>query len=149
MVVLQNRRARAEYDLLVEYVAGLELLGPEVKSLRNKSGSLHGSYVKILQNQAYLVGAQISPYKFADNRDYDPLRTRRLLLRRSQINALIEATGVKGRTLVPITIELLGNHLKLRFAIARGKKTYERREELKKRAEERDTARELKQKVRF
>lgn len=149
MILLQNRKARAEYEVLSEFQAGVQLTGPEVKSLRNKSGSLNGSFVKIVGNEVFLLGAQITPYKFADNREYDPTRTRKLLLKRSEIDKLIEASNTKGRTLVPLAFESVGRHIKLSFAIARGKKQYERRAELKKKAIERDVAREIKQKVRF
>lgn len=149
MLLLENRKARLEYEFLQSYLAGIVLSGAEVKSLRNKSGSFTGSYIKVLGNELYLLNAQITPYKFADNRDYDPKRTRKLLLRRREINSLIEATQQKGLALIPQQFELLGNNIKLRFALARGKKQYERRSELKKKAIERDIQQEMKNKVRI
>ena len=149
MILLENRKASQEYEFLESYVAGIVLHGSEVKSLRQKSGSFTGSYVKVLGNELFLLNAQITPYKFADNREYDPKRTRKLLLKRREINQLIEATHQKGLALIPQKFELLGNTIKLRFALARGKKQYERRAELKKKAIERDIQHELKHKVRI
>lgn len=149
MILLENRKASQEYEFLESYVAGIVLHGSEVKSLRQKSGSFTGSYVKVLGNELFLLNAQITPYKFADNREYDPKRTRKLLLKRREINQLIEATQQKGLALIPQKFELLGNTIKLRFALARGKKQYERRAELKKKAIERDIQHELKHKIRI
>jgi len=149
MILLENKKARMEYEFLESYLAGIVLSGPEVKSLRNRSGSFTGSYVKVLGNELYLLNAQITPYAFAQNDDYDPKRTRKLLLKRKQINTLIEASTQKGLALIPQQFEVLGNHIKLRFALAKGKKQYERRAELKKKAIERDVQREIKDKVRI
>lgn len=148
MILLENKKARMEYDFIESYLAGVVLSGAEVKSLRNKSGSFTGSYVKVLGNELYLLNAQITPYAFADNHDYDPKRTRKLLLKRKQINTLIEAATQRGLALIPQQFELLGNHIKLRFALAKGKKQYERRAELKKKAIERDVQYEFKTKLR-
>lgn len=149
MFLIVNKKARMEYEFLHELEAGVVLHGSEVKSLRLKMGSLTGSFVKILGGEVFLVGSQIPPYKFADNRDYDPLRTRKLLLKKSEVNKLIEASQTKGQTLVPIAFDLRGRHIKLKFAIARGKKQYERRSELKKKAQQRDIEREVKHKIRL
>lgn len=149
MILLVNRKARLEYDFVEQYVAGIVLSGGEVKSLRNKSGSFTGSYVKALGEELFLLNAQITPYPFADNRDYDPKRTRKLLLKKKEIQTLLEATRQKGLALIPLQFELLGKHIKLRFALGRGKKQFERRAELRKRDIERDIQREMKGKVRI
>jgi SsrA-binding protein len=149
MLLVENRKARQEYQFLDTYVAGIVLSGGEVKSLRNKSGSFFGSYIKIIGGELQLLNAQISPYKFADNRDYDPKRTRKLLLKRREINDLADKVATKGLTLVPISFEALGRNIKLRFALAKGKKEFERRGELKQRDIERDLRRELKGSVRI
>src|SRR5690554_5566258 len=80
VILLTNKKATFEYEILRTLVAGVVLTGAEVKSLRHKSGSLTGSFVKVMGDEAFLLNAQISPYKFADNREYDPKRTRKLLL---------------------------------------------------------------------
>jgi SsrA-binding protein len=149
MTLLDNRKARQEYEFIEQYVAGIVLTGGEVKSLRKRSGSFTGSYIKQLGEELYLLNAQITPYPFADNRDYDPKRTRKLLLKRKEIRQLIEASKNKGLAMIPLQFELLGKHIKVRFALARGKKQYERRAELRKRDIERDVQRELKGKVRI
>ena len=149
MTLLINKKARMEYEILQEYEAGIVLMGNEVKSLRMKHGSLQGSYVKAVGNEVFLLNAQINPYPFSPNKDYDPKRTRKLLLHRRQINTIIEATTQKGKTLIPLTIFLFHNHIKVKFAIARGKKVYERRQELKNRDIQREVARELKRNVRL
>jgi SsrA-binding protein len=149
MVLLENKKARLEYEVLQTYSAGIVLSGGEVKSLRYKSGSLTGSYVKVVGGEVVLLNAQITPYKFADNRDYDPKQTRKLLLKKKEIETLAEAIEIKGHTLVPLSFELVGRVIKLKFGIARGKKQYERRSELKKKAIQRDIEREVRDKVRI
>ena len=84
-VLLKNRRATYEYEIFKKYEAGIVLSGPEVKSLRAKSGSFFGSYIKLLSGEAFLLNAQITPYKFAENEDYDPKRTRKLLLHKKEL----------------------------------------------------------------
>jgi len=149
MVLLENKKARLEYEVLHTLMAGIVLTGGEVKSLRNKSGGFTGSYVKIIGNEAFLLNAQITPYKFSVNQDYDPKQTRKLLLKRKEINELMEHEAIKGLTIIPLTFELVENKIKLKIAIAKGKKIYERRAELKKKAVERDLQRELRGKVRI
>ncbi len=149
MMLVINKRAKRDYEFLNTYQAGIVLTGKEVKSLRNKSASLKGAFVKIIGNEAFLVNAQITPYKFAINKDYDPKRTRKLLLRKKEIYKLKEATHQKGRTLVPYSFELRKNTIKLNFALARGKKQFEKRADLRKKAQQRDAQRELKQKIRL
>lgn len=145
MLLLLNKKARHDYDITQTVQAGVVLLGPEVKSLRGKSGSLSGSYVKPLDGELYLIGAQITPYKFADNTDYDPKRTRKLLLKKREINHLIEASQQKGYTLVPLSFELVGHNIKLNVGLGRGKQEFEKRQVLKKRALKREMQREIKQ----
>jgi SsrA-binding protein len=149
MLLLENRKARQEYEVLETYSAGIVLSGGEVKSLRNKSGSLVGSYVKIIGGEVVLLNAQITPYTFADNREYDPKQTRKLLLRKREIIDLAEKIDTKGYTLVPLSFELVGRVIKLKFGLARGKKQYEKRADLKKKAIERDIQREVRDKVRI
>ena len=149
MVLLENRKARLEYEILQTHMAGIVLSGGEVKSLRNKSGSFTGSYVKIIGGEAFLLNAQITPYPFADNEDYDPKRTRKLLLKKKEITELMEEENIKGFTIVPLNFELIANKIKLKIGVGRGKKQYERRAEMKKKAIERDVQREVRGKVRI
>lgn len=149
MSLLVNKKATFEYTIVKEYMAGVVLTGPEVKSLRNKSGSLSGSFVKVLGGQVYLLNAQITPYQFADNRDYDPKRTRKLLLKKKEIEELADNANTKGYTLVPLSFELVRNTIKLKFGLGKGKKIYEKRAQLRQRDITRDISRELKDKVRL
>lgn len=145
MLLLQNKKATHEYEIEKTYTAGVVLSGPEVKSLRNKSGSLTGSFVKNVGSELFLINAQISPYKFADNTEYDPKRTRKLLLRKKEIGALAVALEQKGRALVPLSFELIDNKVKLKFGLGRGLKLYDKRAKLKERTIRRDIARQMKQ----
>jgi SsrA-binding protein len=149
MLLVENRKARQEYQFLETHVAGIVLSGAEVKSLRKKSASFFGSFVKIVGGELWLLNAQISPYEFADNRDYDPKRSRKLLVKKREVTDLSDKVKTKGLTLVPISFEALGRNIKLRFALAKGKKEFEKRAAIKQRDLERDLKRELKGSVRI
>lgn len=142
-LLLKNRRATYEYEIFKKYEAGMVLSGSEVKSLRNKSGSFFGSHVKLLSGQAYLLNAQITPYSFSDNSDYDPKRTRKLLLHKKELAEIELLSQQKGRALIPLAFILKGNNIKLEFAVARGKKLHDKRREIKKKDLARDSAREM------
>ena len=144
MLLLKNKKATHEYEIEKTYTAGVVLSGAEVKSLKNKSGSLTGSFVKSVGGELFLLNAQISAYKFADNTNYDPKRTRKLLLKKREIGDLHEALEQKGRALVPLSFELLGRNIKLVFGIGRGLKLYDKRDKAKKRTIERDIQRQMK-----
>lgn len=133
MILVINKKAKSEYAIEKTFYAGIVLSGAEVKSLRNKSGSLIGSYVKILQGEAFLLNAQVSPYKFSKNEDYDPKRTRKLLLKKSEIQSLVETQEKKKRALIPQTIELINNKIKVKIGVGKGLKEFEKREKIKKR----------------
>lgn len=149
MILIKNKRAHYDYELEQKFQAGIMLEGREVKSLRLKHGSLKESYVKVIDGEAYLINAQINPYQYARNEEYDPTRTRKLLLHKKELVQLAQANRKKNRTLVPLSFELIGNHIKLNLAIGRGKREFEKRKQLKKRAQERDIAREIKRNVRL
>ncbi len=142
-LLLKNRRATYDYEIFKKYEAGIVLSGPEVKSLRAGSGSFFGSHVKLMSGQAYLLNAQITPYKFADNAEYDPKRTRKLLLHKKELADIEQLSQQKGRALVPLAFVLKNRNIKLEFAVARGKKTHDKRQELKKKDLARDSAREM------
>ncbi len=144
MLLLKNKKATHEYAIEKTFTAGVVLSGPEVKSLRNKSGSLKGSFIKVIGRELFLINAQISPYKFADNSEYDPKKTRKLLVRKKEISQLAGALDQKGRALVPLSFELLGNKIKLRFGIGKGLKLHDKRAKLKKKTIQRDIDRAIK-----
>lgn len=147
MKLLVNKKAKYDYQIQKSIQAGVVLSGAEVKSLRNKSGSLKGSYVKIVGDEVFLLGAQITPYKFADNSEYNPKRTRKLLLHKKQIVELIGYTEKKGWTLVPLSFELVKNRIKLNIGLGRGKKEFEKRAALKKKAIQKDIDRHIKDRL--
>jgi SsrA-binding protein len=133
----KNKRANFDYQLIETYEAGLMLLGHEVKAVKAGQVNLSGSYVswknKNNKSELYLVKAQISPYKFAGNlEDYDPKRDRKLLLNKREINHLIGKTQESGLTLIPVKIYTKRGLIKLEFALAKGKKKYDKREDIKK-----------------
>ena len=137
--LIVNKRARYDYEILQTYTAGLVLTGGEVKSLRAKQASLNGASVQILASgQPVLLNAQITPYKYADNHNYDSQRTRPLLMKKSELYRLQAALTQKGYTLVPLAFVLARAFIKLEIGLARGKKQYEKRAQIKKR----DLARE-------
>ena len=140
MSLVENKKARLNYEILEEYEAGMELLGPEVKSLRAGQGKLEGSHAIIRGGEAYLVGVHIPPYQ-PDNtpQGYDADRTRKLLLTKKELMALSQYEGQKGLTIVPLKVYNKGRNLKLLLGVARGKKKYDKRATLK----ERDTKREM------
>jgi len=133
----QNRKARFDYEIIEKYEAGLVLFGHEVKSLRDGQGSLKGSFIstrtKDGKTELYLINCLIPPYKRAGTLpDYDRTRERKLLLKRGEIDRLIGKKKVEGLTLIPLRIYTNHSFLKLEFALARGKKKYDKRESLKR-----------------
>ena len=144
---IESKRARFDYELLETFEAGISLLGSEVKSVRHKLGKLDGAHVVVRGNEAFLVGASIPAWQPANTtEDYDPERTRTLLLSQKELTKLHTESEKKGLTLVPIRLYNSGRFLKLELAIARGKKQFDKRETLKKRDTDRDLKRELKYK---
>lgn len=144
MVLINNPKARFEYDIKEKYVAGVVLTGQEVKSLRGSHGSLAGSFVRILGNEAWLVNAQIPLYKFAKELDYDPKRMRKLLLHKKEVLALQNQSQQKGLSLVPLAVVLESNRIKLEFGIGRGRKAHDKRAVIKKREMDREDAKLMK-----
>lgn len=145
MNLLENKKARMNYEFLEEFEAGLELLGFEVKALRSKHGSLEGAHVIVRGSEAYIVGMTIPPYQ-ANNTpgEYEPDRTRRLLLKKKEIDILLGQESRKGLTVVPVSIYNKGKVLKVRVAVARGRKKYDKRDVLKTRDAKREIDRTLK-----
>ena len=147
MTLIANKKAHLKYAPLEHYTAGLELLGTEVKALREKQGSLEGARVVIRGGEAFIVGMPIPAYQVANApKSYDPERARRLLLAKKDIAALATAESKKGLTIVPLEVYTTKRFIKARIAIVRGKGKSDRREDLKKRDAERETGRLLKNK---
>lgn len=143
--LLENKKAYFNYEVLEKYEAGLELLGLEVKSLRNKNGNISGARVLIRGNEAFIVGMDIPPYQPNNTpKDYQRERTRRLLLQKKEIASLSGSADKKGLTIIPISVYIKGNRIKIEIAVVRGKKKFEKREKIKKRDIEREIGRSLK-----
>lgn len=142
---IKNKKASFNFELLERFEAGAELLGTEVKALRNGQGKLEGAHVVIRGGEAYLVGASIPPYQKANApKDYDPERARRLLLSKKDITKLFTESEKKGLTIVPIRWYNKGRVLKIEIAVGRGKKKHDKRESIKERESKRDAARLIK-----
>lgn len=141
-VLVNNKKAGFNYELLDRYQAGIELLGFEVKSLRAGHASLDASYIYVQNGQAYIKGMHISPYQQGNTPEsYDPDRDRRILLTKSEIKTLSELA--RGLTIVPILVYNTGRKIKVELATAKGKKKFDKRETLKKKTTERDIRREF------
>jgi SsrA-binding protein len=139
--VATNRKARHEYEVLETVEAGMELKGPEVKSLRAGHVSFQDSHARVEGGQVWLYSLHINPYEQANRFNVDPVRARRLLLSKQEIRRLASKTDEKGLTLVPLDIHFSRGYAKLTLAVARGKKLHDKRESLKKRDQEREARR--------
>ena len=142
----ENRKAYFDYEIIEIFEAGLVLLGAEVKSIKGGRMNLTGSYVNFHNGEPYLIGAFIAPYQPKNQpSDYDPYRSRKLLLKKSEIAYMAGKVKQRGLTLTPIKVYNKGRRIKLEFAIAKGKKQYDKRETISKREAARKIERELKQ----
>ncbi len=144
MVVANNRRARRNYEILDSYEAGIVLSGSEVKSLRGGKVNLGDSYARIEQGQVFLHNLSISQYKGANRFNHDPVRPRKLLLHRWQIRRLVSQTEQKGLTLIPLKLYFNPRSLaKVEIALVRGKRQYDKRQDIARRDAERAIDRAL------
>lgn len=142
-VIARNRRARFEYEISDTFEAGLVLLGPEVKSLRQGKANLADSYATIRKDEAYLVNAQISPYDKAWRDNADPRRERKLLLHRREISRLKGKLAERGFTLVPLELYFKNGRAKVKLGLARGKRVHDKRETIRQRETDRDLQRTM------
>ena len=142
-----NRRARFDYTLHDEFIAGLVLSGQEVKSIRTGGASLRGAFVTMSNGEAWLTNAMIRPYTHAQPEGYDPTQTRKLLLTAKQL-AQLTAAKQNGLTIVPLDLLARGSFIKLRIATARGKKQADKRQTIKRRQDNRDAQRATKRTLR-
>jgi SsrA-binding protein len=126
-----NRRAGYDYQLSEKFEAGIVLTGAEVKSVKAGHIKLEEAFVQIRDNEAWLINAHIHPYAFADNRDYEPTRSRKLLLHKNELLKISQQVTQKGLTVVPVACYNKHNRVKLEIALGKGKKKYEKREALK------------------
>ena len=142
--IAKNPTARHNYTITDTFEAGIVLTGTEIKSIRNGKINIKDTYVNIKNGEVFIFGMHISPYEFGNIYNKDPLRTRKLLLNRREINKLIGMINQKGVSLVPISMYFKGSKVKLEIGIGKGKKLYDKREDIAKKDAERRIDRALK-----
>ncbi|UCF88522.1 MAG: SsrA-binding protein SmpB [bacterium] len=142
--LVENRQARFNYEILEKVEAGIALLGTEVKSIREGKANIKEAYADIRGGEVWLTGAHISPYSHGNITNHDPLRDRKLLLTGMEISRLQGKVMEKGLTLIPLRLYLKGRLIKLELGVGRGKKLVDKREDIKKRDQQREIQRELK-----
>ncbi len=144
MSITVNRQARHEYFVLETYECGIELFGTEIKSIRNGSVNLKESWADIQNGEVFVYGMHISPYEKGNIFNRDPFRVRKLLLHRKEINKLMGKVKQDGLTLVPLSLYYKGQRVKLELGLCKGKKLYDKREDMAKRDAKRNMDRAMK-----
>jgi len=140
-ITISNRKARHEYFIIEALEAGIVLTGTEVKSLRKGNANLQDSYAELRSGEVWLEGMHISLYEQGNINNHDPRRKRKLLIQKKQIRKLIGGMKEKGLALIPLSVYFKGPYAKVELAIARGKKSFDKRDAIAKRDAERDMAR--------
>ncbi|MCD7848159.1 MAG: SsrA-binding protein SmpB [Oscillospiraceae bacterium] len=144
-VIAENRQARHEYFVLEALEAGIELVGTEVKSIRMGGVNLKDSWCEIRDGEIYAIGVHISPYEKGNIFNRDPRRERRLLIHKSEIRRLYDKVRQEGLTIVPLKLYYKGSRVKMEIGLCKGKKLYDKRDDMAKRQTERDIERVLKE----
>jgi SsrA-binding protein len=147
-LVASNRKAHHNFEILETYEAGLVLRGTEVKALREGRADLKESYARVEGNEAWLLGCHISPYAQGNRANHDPLRPRKLLLHRAEINRLLGKIMEKGLTLVPLRLYFKDGRAKVEVGLARGRKTLDKRQVIREREERREMDRAIRERAR-
>ena len=142
-VVASNRRARHDYEILDTFEAGIALLGPEVKSLRNGKANLTDGYAVIRRGEVFLTNVHVGPYEKAWRENAEPRRERKLLLHRAEISRLKGKLAERGLTLIPLQLYFTGGRAKVELGLCRGKRRYDKRQSIRERETERDLQRAL------
>ncbi|MBP9711736.1 MAG: SsrA-binding protein SmpB [Candidatus Pacebacteria bacterium] len=142
----ENRKARFDYEIMEKYETGIELLGTEVKSVRGGRMSLDGSFVIVRGGEAFLINSNIPPYQIKNSaKDYDPLRNRKLLLTKKELEELAGNEKNKSLTIVPMSVYNKNRKIKLEIALVKGKKTRDKRQSIEKRETDREIRRAVKE----
>jgi len=145
ITLVKNKKATFNYEILEKFNAGIELLGFEVKSVKNKNGSLEGSHITVRGNEVFLLNSKIPPYQPLNTPDsYNPERIRKLLLTKKEIKKIMEFEAKRGLTVIPLSMYTIGKKIKIEIAVVRGKKKFDKRESIKKKDMKRDVEREIK-----
>ncbi|HHU77033.1 MAG TPA: SsrA-binding protein SmpB [Firmicutes bacterium] len=148
-VLAQNRKARHDYFIEETYEAGIALVGSEVKSMRAARANLKDSYARVVNGELMLYNMHISPYDFASSLNHDPLRERKLLMHRREINKLAGYVQEKGYALIPLRTYLKRGKVKIELALARGKKKYDKRHDLAEKDAKREIERAFKDRQQY
>lgn len=143
-VLAQNRKARHDYTIIDTIEAGIVLKGTEIKSIRAGRINLKDGYATIRNGEIYLQNVHISPYEQGNNFNHDPVRTRKLLMHKRQIARLIGETKTSGVTLIPLKVYIKDGYAKVLIGLAKGKKKYDKREDLKRKDQQREIQRAMK-----
>ena len=143
-IIANNKKAYHDYFVDDEYEAGIELSGTEVKSVRQGKVNLKDSYISCKTGEAFVIGMHISPYEQGNRFNHEPLRSRRLLLHKREINKLIGLTSQEGYTLIPLKVYFSGQYVKMAVGLCRGKKNYDKRAALAERDAKRNIDRAIK-----
>lgn len=143
--LVSNRRATFNFEILETFEAGIALQGTEIKSLREHGGSLQEAYVKVINNEVWLLGCSIAPYKYGNIHNHEERRDRKLLMHKREISKLRVATQEKGLTIIPLAFYLKEGRVKVKIGIAKGKKNIDKRETIKERDEKRHIEKVLKE----
>ena len=144
--VAQNKKAYHDYFVLEEYEAGIELFGTEIKSIRQGKINLKDAWCNIVDGEIFVNGMHISPYEQGNIFNRDPMRVKRLLMHKREINRLYGVTKQQGLTLIPLSIYFLNGRAKLEIGLCKGKKNYDKREDMAKRDAKRDIERSIRNK---
>ena len=146
-IITQNRKARYVYHTIDTWEAGIQLQGTEVKSLRDGKANLSDSYARVDGNEVFLHNVHIGEYQKGNHFNHEPMRKRKLLLHRAEINRLKGNVEQKGLTLIPLKLYFKRGHAKVEIALAKGKQKYDRRQDIAQRDARRDTERALKERT--
>lgn len=146
-ILANNKKAFFDYFIEEQLEAGIELAGTEVKSIRQGKVSIKESYIRIENRQVYIIGMNVTPYEKGNIFNRDPLRVRRLLLHRDQINKLEAAVSRSGYTIVPLNVHLTRGRVKVQIGLGKGKKNYDKRDSIAKRDQQRAIEREFRMRV--
>lgn len=143
--LLSNKRATFNYQILDTFESGIALQGTEIKSLRNHGGSLQEAYIKVINNELWLIGCNIAPYRFGNIHNHEERRDRKLLMHKREIAKLKEASQEKGLTIIPLAFYLKDGRVKVRVGLAKGKNVMDKRETIKERDDKRQMDRVMKE----
>ncbi|MDO4690358.1 MAG: SsrA-binding protein SmpB [Fusobacterium sp.] len=144
MIIANNKKAFFDYFIEDRFEAGIELKGSEVKSVKAGKVSIKESFIRIINNEVFIMGMSIVPWQYGSVYNPEERRVRKLLLNKKEIRKLHEKVKIKGYTIVPLDVHLSKGYVKIQIAVAKGKKNYDKRESIAKKDQERNIRRELK-----